>query len=262
MRSRRPRWRPAGWPASPSPPMRGSGPQAERHGGGVAATGSAVPLGPLCASEYVRFTSKCTSIALRHGLATASTSSSGRQCKNSRCDSDRDASHQNLMAAGPGVTQAGSGHGTGGNSVRLKQVSEVRSIGSASKDLQRCRLGVHMHGPSWSGWSGSAVGGPGSPHSDSVFRSNKLTGTNRPTGIDRTRFGWRRGVVHLHSPLPARSRQAGATIRRGRPFAEGEPRHLQRQREHLAAARIHTPPGRQARRQCSIPQRYFSMAMP
>jgi hypothetical protein len=155
----------------------------------------------------------------------------------------------------------GSGHGTGGNSVTLKQVSEVRSIGSARKDFQRCRLGVHMHGPSLSGMSGTAVGGPGSPHSDSVFRSNtgKLTDqTNR----DRTRFGWRRGVVHLHSPLPARSRKAGATIRRGRPFAEGELGHLQRHREHLAAARIRTPLGRQARRQCSIPQRYFSMAMP
>ena len=32
-----------------------------------------------------------------------------------------------------------------------------------------------MHGPSWSGWSGSAVGGPGSPLSDSVFRSNTST---------------------------------------------------------------------------------------
>ena len=82
--------------------------------------------------------------------------------------------------------------------------------------MQRCRLGVHMHGPSWSGWSGSAVGGPGSPHSDSVFRSNTSTDqTNR----DQTRFGWRRGVVRLHSPLPARSRQAGATVRRGRPLA-------------------------------------------
>jgi hypothetical protein len=157
------------------------------------------------------------------------------------------------------VRSGGSGHGTGGNSVTLKQVSEVRSIGSARKDLQRCRLGVHMHGPSLSGMSGTAVGGPGSPHSDSVFRSN--TGTDQ-TNRDRTRFGWRRGVVHLHSPLPARSRKAGATIRRGRPFAEGEPGHLQRQREHLAAARIRTPLGRQARRQCSIPQRYFSMAMP
>ena len=29
-----------------------------------------------------------------------------------------------------------------------------------------------MHGPSWSGRSGTAVGGPGSPLSDSVFRSN------------------------------------------------------------------------------------------
>ena len=153
----------------------------------------------------------------------------------------------------------GSGHGTRGNSVTLKQVSEVRSIGSARENLQRCRLGVHMHGPSWSGRSGTAVGGPGSPHSDSVFRSNTSTDqTNR----DQTRFGWRRGVVHLHSPLPARSRQAGATVRRRRPFAADEPRHLQRHREHLAAARIHTPLGRQARRRCSIPQRYFSMDVP
>ena len=153
----------------------------------------------------------------------------------------------------------GTGHGTGGNSVRLKQVSEVRSMGSSRKNLQRCRLGVHMHGPSLSGMSGTAVGGPGSPHSDSVFRSNTSTDqTNR----DQTRFGWRRGVVHLHSPLPARSRQAGATIRRRRPFAAGEPRHLQRHREHLAAARIHTPLGRQARRRCSIPQRYFGMDVP
>ena len=131
--------------------------------------------------------------------------------------------------------------------------------GRREKNLQRCRLGVHMHGPSWSWWSWSAVGGPGSPHSDSVFRSNTSTDqTNR----DQTRFGWRRGVVHLHSPLPARSRQAGATVRRGRPLAAGEPRHLQRHREHLAAARIHTPLGRQARRRCSIPQRYFSMDVP
>ena len=152
----------------------------------------------------------------------------------------------------------GSGHGTGGNSVTLKQVSEVRSIGSARKDLQRCRLGVHMHGPSLSGMSGTAVGGPGSPHSDSVFRSNTSTDqTNR----DQTRFGWRRGAFHLHSPLPARSRKAGSTVRRGRPFAAGVPRHLQRHREHLAAARIHTPLGRQARRRCSIPQRYFSMVV-
>ena len=85
---------------------------------------------------------------------------------------------------------------TGGNSVTLKQVSEVRSIGSARKDLQLCRLGVHMHGPSLSGMSGTAVGGPGSPHSDSVFRSNTSTDlTNRDQPV-----GWRRGVVHLHSP--------------------------------------------------------------
>ena len=32
-----------------------------------------------------------------------------------------------------------------------------------------------MHGPIWSGRSGNAVGGPGSPHSDSVFRSNTST---------------------------------------------------------------------------------------
>ena len=32
-----------------------------------------------------------------------------------------------------------------------------------------------MHGLSWSWWSWSAVGGPGSPHSDSVFRSNTST---------------------------------------------------------------------------------------
>ena len=153
----------------------------------------------------------------------------------------------------------GSGHGTGRISVTLKQVSEVRSIGSASKDLQRCRLGVHMHGPSWSGWSGSAVGGPGSPHSDSVFRSNTSTYQDQR---DQTRFRMARGVVHLHSPLPARSRQAGATVRRGRPLAAGEPRHLQRHRQHLAAARIHTPLGRQARRRCSIPQRYFGMDVP
>jgi len=67
------------------------------------------------------------------------------------------------------VSACGSGHGTGGNFATLKQVSEVRSIGSTRKDLQRCRLGVHMHGPSLSGMSGTAVGGPGSPHSDSVF---------------------------------------------------------------------------------------------
>ena len=152
----------------------------------------------------------------------------------------------------------GSGHGTGRISVTLKQVSEVRSIGSARKDLQRCRLGVHMHGPSWSGRSGTAVGCPGLPHSDSVFRSNTST-TDLKNPFDVTR--WRRGVVHLHSPLPARSRQAGATIRRRRPFAAGEPRHLQRHREHLAAARIHTPLGRQARRRCSIPQRYFGMVV-
>ena len=48
-------------------------------------------------------------------------------------------------------------------------------MGSASNHLQRCRPGVHMHGPSWSGRSGTAVGGPGSPHSDSVFRSNTST---------------------------------------------------------------------------------------
>ena len=153
----------------------------------------------------------------------------------------------------------GSGHGTGRIYVTLKQVSEVLSIGSARKNLERCRLGVHMHGPSWSGRSGTAVGGPDSPHSDSVFRSNTST-TDLKNPLDVT--GWRRGVVHLHSPLPARSRQAGATIRRGRPFAAGEPRHLQRHREHLAAAKIHTPLGRQARRRCSIPQRYFSMAVP
>ena len=53
-------------------------------------------------------------------------------------------------------------------------------MGSSRKNLQRCRLGVHMHGPSWSWWSWSAVGGPGSPHSDSVFRSNTSTDqTNR-----------------------------------------------------------------------------------
>ncbi len=153
----------------------------------------------------------------------------------------------------------GSGHGTRGNSVTLKQVSEVRSMGSSRKNLQRCRLGVHMHGPSWSWWSWSAVGGPGSPHSDSVFRSNTSTYQDQR---DQTRFRMARGVVHLHSPLPARSRQAGATVRRGRPFAAGEPRHLQRHREHLAAARIHTPLGRQARRRCSIPQRYFGMDVP
>ena len=107
-------------------------------------------------------------------------------------------------------------------------------------------------------WSANAVGCPGLPHSDSVFRSN--TSTDQ-TSRDQTCFGWRRGVVHLHSPLPARSRQAGATVRRRRPFAADEPRHLQRHREHLAAARIHTP-GRQARRRCSIPQRYFSMHVP
>ena len=139
----------------------------------------------------------------------------------------------------PGASN-GSGHGTGRNSVTLKQVSEVLSMGSAWKTLELCRLGVHMHGPSWSGWSGSAVGCPGSPHSDSVFysvfRSNTSTDqTNR----DQTRFGWRRGVVHLHPPLPARSRQAGATVRRRRPFAADEPRHLQRHREHLAAEDTH-----------------------
>jgi hypothetical protein len=82
------------------------------------------------------------------------------------------------------------------------------------------------------------------------------------TNRDQTRFGWRRGVIHLHSPLQARSRQAGATVRRRRPFAADEPRHLQRHREHLAAARIQTPLGRQARRRCSNPQRYFSMDVP
>ncbi len=32
-----------------------------------------------------------------------------------------------------------------------------------------------MHGPSWSWWSWSAVGCPGLPHSDLVFRSNTST---------------------------------------------------------------------------------------
>ncbi len=73
----------------------------------------------------------------------------------------------------------GSGHGTGRIYVTLKQVSEVLSMGSAWKPLRQCRLGVHMHGPSLSGMSGTAVGGPGSPHSDSVFRSNTSTDQDR-----------------------------------------------------------------------------------
>ena len=75
-----------------------------------------------------------------------------------------------------------SGHGTGGNYVRLKQVSEVRSMGSSRKNLQRCLLGVRMHVPSWSWWSWSAVGGPGSPHSDSVLGQIPVpTKTNEQT---------------------------------------------------------------------------------
>ena len=62
-------------------------------------------------------------------------------------------------------------------------------MGSSRKNLQRCRLGVHMHGPSWSWWSWSAVGGPGSPHSDSVFRSNTTEYRPRPTS--KPVFGWR-----------------------------------------------------------------------
>jgi len=42
---------------------------------------------------------------------------------------------------------------------------------------------VHVHGPSWSGRSGTAVGGPGSPHSDSVFRSNTSKLPTRPTEL-------------------------------------------------------------------------------
>ena len=63
-------------------------------------------------------------------------------------------------------------------------------MGSASKDLQRCRPGVHMHGPSRSWWSWSSVGGPGSPHSDSVFRSNTSTDqTNRDKPPFRMEYG-------------------------------------------------------------------------
>ena len=74
-----------------------------------------------------------------------------------------------------------------------------------------------MHGPRWSAWSANAVGCPGLPHSDSVFRTN--TSTNQ-TNRDQNCFGWRRGVVHLHSPLSARSRQAGATVRRRDPLPQ------------------------------------------
>ena len=40
-----------------------------------------------------------------------------------------------------------------------------------------------MHGPIWSGRSGNAVGCPGLPHSDSVFRSN--TSTNKQTSFNK-----------------------------------------------------------------------------
>jgi hypothetical protein len=39
---------------------------------------------------------------------------------------------------------------------------------------------MHMHGPSLSGMSGTAVGGPSSPHSDSVFRSVPTRPTEKP----------------------------------------------------------------------------------
>ena len=80
-----------------------------------------------------------------------------------------------------------SGHGTGRNSVTLKQVPEVLSMGSAWKTLQLCGLGVRMHGPRWPAWSANAVGGPGSPHSDSVFRSNKYGTGNVPARVQRRR---------------------------------------------------------------------------
>ena len=41
-----------------------------------------------------------------------------------------------------------------------------------------------MHGPSWSGRSGTAVGGPGSPLSDSVFRSKTSTTEIKPVVSD------------------------------------------------------------------------------
>ena len=44
-------------------------------------------------------------------------------------------------------------------------------MGSAWKTLQLCGLGVRMHGPSGSGRSGNAVGCPGLPLSDSVFKN-------------------------------------------------------------------------------------------
>jgi hypothetical protein len=49
-------------------------------------------------------------------------------------------------------------------------------MGSAWKPLQLCGLGARMHGPRWS----NAIGGPGSPHSDSVFRSNTSTDQDQP----------------------------------------------------------------------------------
>ena len=129
-------------------------------------------------------------------------------------------------------------------------------MGSARKNLQRCRLGVRMHGPSWSGRSGTAVGGPGSPHSDSVFRSNTSTDqTNR----DQNRFRWSRGVVHLHSPLPARSRRQVPPLGVGDPFPQVS-RDTCSGTASIWPLRGYTL-GRQARRRCSIPQRCFSMAV-
>ena len=41
-----------------------------------------------------------------------------------------------------------------------------------------------MHGPRWPAWSANAVGGPGSPHSDSVFRSNTSTRQKSQNRLD------------------------------------------------------------------------------
>ena len=113
-----------------------------------------------------------------------------------------------------------------------------------------------MHGPRWSAWSANAVGCPGSPHSDSVFRSNTSTDqTNR----DQNRFRWSRGVVHLLSPLPARSRRQVPPLGVGDPFPQVS-RDTCSGTASIWPLRGYTL-GRQARRRCSIPQRYFSMAV-
>ena len=113
-----------------------------------------------------------------------------------------------------------------------------------------------MHGPRWSGRSGNAVGGPGSPHSDSVFRSNYLIQVpTRPTEIEPVSDGV--GALFTYTRHYRRD-----PARQVPPL--GVKDHLPQVSRETCSGTASIWPlrgytlGRQARRRCSIPQRYFT----